>query len=87
MYPGLAYMERVATKADVIPLQDPVKCPNGQVISELVVSPGQVCSPVVRLTNIINEWLGCGHPDYLHSTYGFCLEGWRLIPPGTLAGR
>lgn len=35
-------MERVTTKADVIPLRDPVKLASGRVLSELSVSPGQV---------------------------------------------
>ncbi|EKM50918.1 uncharacterized protein PHACADRAFT_128546 [Phanerochaete carnosa HHB-10118-sp] len=42
LYPGLPYMERVATKEDVIPLREPVKLSNGKVVSELPISPGQV---------------------------------------------
>jgi len=42
LYPGLPYMERVATKADVIPLREPVKLVDGKVVSELPISPGQV---------------------------------------------
>lgn len=42
MYPGLPYMERIATKADVIPLREPVTLSNGKLVSELHVSPGQV---------------------------------------------
>jgi hypothetical protein len=43
LYPGLAYMERVAMKDDVIPLREPIKLRNGQTTSSLPIARGQVC--------------------------------------------
>ena len=42
-------MERVATKADLIPLREPVKLENGEVITQLPISPGQVRTVADRL--------------------------------------
>ena len=44
MYPALPYMERVAMKDDIIPLREPVRLENGQVVSEIPVTAGQVSS-------------------------------------------
>ena len=44
MYPGLAYIERVAMKPDVIPLRFPVDSPAGGKVTEVVVTKGQVSS-------------------------------------------
>ncbi len=43
LYPGLPYMERTATKDDVIPLHRAVKLANGTMSKDLVVRAGQVC--------------------------------------------
>ena len=42
LYPGLPYIERVATVPDVIPLGVPVKLSTGEAVSQIPVSPGQV---------------------------------------------
>ncbi len=44
LYPALPYMERVATKADTIPLGRPVKLTDNETLSQLRISPGQVRS-------------------------------------------
>ncbi len=43
LYPALAYMERVSTTSDIIPLRDPVKLSSGNTTSEIFIQPGQVC--------------------------------------------
>lgn len=43
MHPALPYMERVATKDDVIPLHTPLVTKSGKVLSHLKISAGQVC--------------------------------------------
>jgi hypothetical protein len=35
-------MERTADKADVIPLDTPVRTPDGRLINKVIVKPGQV---------------------------------------------
>lgn len=44
MYPGLPYMERIATKHDLIPLGKPVIDRYGRKLQEIKVAPGQVCT-------------------------------------------
>ncbi|KAJ7764864.1 cytochrome P450 [Mycena metata] len=57
MYPGLTYMERVATKADAIPLKDPVILGDGQVKSFIEVSPGQtVLIPIIAIQRLDSVW-------------------------------
>ena len=42
MYPGLPYIERVATVPDSIPVGKSVKLSTGEVVNQIPVSPGQV---------------------------------------------
>ncbi|KAI0922392.1 hypothetical protein AcV7_005936 [Taiwanofungus camphoratus] len=57
MYPGLPYMERIAMKADVIPLREPVQLPNGDTITELPVFPGQtVLIPIIAIHRLDSVW-------------------------------
>ena len=42
MYSSLPYIERVATVPDSIPLGQPVKLSTGDVVNQVLVSPGQV---------------------------------------------
>jgi len=57
LYPALAYMERVSTKFDIIPLRDPVKLSNGQTTSEIVVYPGQtVIIPIIAIHRQEDVW-------------------------------
>ena len=53
LYPGLAYMERVATREDVIPLRHVVRMTDGAERNELVVRPGQVCFATHRLSSVL----------------------------------
>ncbi|KAL5536466.1 hypothetical protein ACEPAF_288 [Sanghuangporus sanghuang] len=56
-YPGLPYMERVATKHDIIPLGQPVKLSDGSVTSQVEVSPGQiVLIPIIAIQRLNSLW-------------------------------
>lgn len=94
MYPGLPYMERIAMKADVIPLREPVQLPNGDTITELPVYPGQVRVPSLTLEYISCRALTClcasadgPHPHHRHPQTRLRMEGRRHVPPGALAWR
>ena len=52
MYPGLPYMERVATAPDVVPLSAPVALADGRVVSEVRIEPGQVRFLVLLLSSV-----------------------------------
>ncbi|KAL0064769.1 hypothetical protein AAF712_008316 [Marasmius tenuissimus] len=78
MYPGLPYMERTATKEDVIPLQDPVK-KGGKLINEIVVKPGQtVLIPIIAAQRLDSDgdtfmperWLSKNPPDMGYGGWG-----------------
>lgn len=57
MYPALPYMERLATKHDVIPLRNPVRMRNGAVVNEIVIHPGQtVLIPIIALHRLDSTW-------------------------------
>ncbi|PCH34872.1 cytochrome P450 [Wolfiporia cocos MD-104 SS10] len=57
LYPGLPYMERVATKADVIPLGQNVMLSDGQCVKELVVQPGQtIVIPILSMHRLDSVW-------------------------------
>lgn len=57
LYPGLPYMERVATKHDAIPLGTPVTGPDGKPVSEVVVQPGQVVLiPIIAIQRCDSIW-------------------------------
>ncbi|KAG5634592.1 hypothetical protein H0H81_001451, partial [Sphagnurus paluster] len=45
LYPGLPYMERIATKDDVIPLCQAISSHNGEKINALPIKAGQVSCP------------------------------------------
>ncbi len=58
-------MERVATKADIIPLHQPIQLANGQVSHQAVVEPGQVQSSVKSVSCVkLSRDIDCDHPDY-----------------------
>lgn len=42
LYPALPYMERLATKHDVIPLRKPTRTKAGTMVNEVTILPGQV---------------------------------------------
>jgi hypothetical protein len=44
LYPALPYMERVSTKADIIPLRFPAQLNDGNQTREIIIEPGQVLS-------------------------------------------
>ncbi|KAJ8086072.1 hypothetical protein PM082_004891 [Marasmius tenuissimus] len=78
MYPGLPYMERTATKEDVIPLRDPVK-KGGKLINEIVVKPGQtVLIPIIAAQRLDSDgdtfmperWLSKNPPDMGYGGWG-----------------
>ncbi|TBU51751.1 cytochrome P450 [Dichomitus squalens] len=56
LYPGLPYIERVVTVPDSIPLGEPVKLSNGEVVSQIPVLPGQVvvilCIAIHRMDSV-----------------------------------
>ncbi|KAI0704538.1 cytochrome P450 [Earliella scabrosa] len=57
MYPALPYMERVAMKDDIIPLREPVRLENGQVVSEIPVTAGQVVIiPIIAIHRMDSVW-------------------------------
>ncbi|KAA1475626.1 cytochrome P450 [Dentipellis sp. KUC8613] len=57
LYPGLPYMERIATKPDVIPLAHAVRLPGGQEMREVVVEPGQtVLIPIIAIHRLERLW-------------------------------
>ncbi|PBK86343.1 cytochrome P450 [Armillaria gallica] len=57
LYPGLPYMERVATKADIIPLYQSIQLANGQVSHQAVVEPGQtVIIPIIAMQRQDSVW-------------------------------
>ncbi|EIM81807.1 cytochrome P450 [Stereum hirsutum FP-91666 SS1] len=61
MYPALAYMERVATKSDAIPVQLPIRLSDGRVVNEVEVHPGQtVIIPIIAIHRSVSVW---GDPD------------------------
>ena len=55
LYPGLPYIERVATVSDVIPLGDSVELSTGEVINQLPVSPSQVRSTLHIVIQILRS--------------------------------
>ncbi|KAI0644064.1 cytochrome P450 [Trametes meyenii] len=59
MYPGLAYMERVAMAPDVIPLREPVKLSTGEITKQLAILPGQVVLiPAMSIQRAQDVWGG-----------------------------
>jgi len=57
LYPGVPYMERVATKADIIPLRSPVILRDGRSVTEIAVQPGQtVLIPIISIQRLDNVW-------------------------------
>ncbi|KAF8906807.1 cytochrome P450 [Gymnopilus junonius] len=57
LYPALPYMERTATKFDIIPLRDPVRMSNGTIVSEISVQPGQtVVIPIIAIQCQDDVW-------------------------------
>ncbi|EJF60561.1 cytochrome P450 [Dichomitus squalens LYAD-421 SS1] len=57
LYPGLPYIERVATVPDSIPLGEPVKLSNGEVVSQIPVLPGQVVViPCIAIHRMDSVW-------------------------------
>ncbi|EJF60511.1 cytochrome P450 [Dichomitus squalens LYAD-421 SS1] len=56
LYSGLPYIERVVTVPDSIPLGEPVKLSNGEVVSQIPVLPGQVvvilCIAIHRMDSV-----------------------------------
>ncbi|KAF8917724.1 cytochrome P450 [Mucidula mucida] len=57
LYPGLPYMERTATKDDVIPLHRAVKLANGTMSKDLVVRAGQtVIIPIIAIHRQDDIW-------------------------------
>ncbi|KAH9896523.1 cytochrome P450 [Cubamyces lactineus] len=57
LYPALPYMERVATKEDLIPLRYPVKGTDGRLITEVPISPGQaVLIPIIAVHRMDHVW-------------------------------
>ncbi|TFK79504.1 cytochrome P450 [Polyporus arcularius HHB13444] len=57
LYPALPYMERVATKADTIPLGRPVKLTDNETLSQLRISPGQVVLiPIIAIHRMDSIW-------------------------------
>jgi hypothetical protein len=79
MYPGLPYMERVATKHDVIPLSRPIDSSNGRSLNEVQILPGQVGAylgpPFAIISYNIGTLLDGYYSDYCHTTFGPRLEG------------
>ncbi|KAK0229912.1 cytochrome P450 [Armillaria nabsnona] len=58
LYPGLPYMERTATKPDVIPLYQPIRLPNGQLSRQIVIEPGQtVLIPIIAIQRQNSVWI------------------------------
>ncbi|KAI0704555.1 cytochrome P450 [Earliella scabrosa] len=57
LYPALPYMERTAMVDDVIPLRNPVRLPNGKVVTEIPVTRGQVVLiPVIAIHRMDSLW-------------------------------
>jgi cytochrome P450 len=57
LYPGLPYMERIATKDDVIHLRNPVNLPDGQTLSSITVGAGQtVIIPIFAIHRLDQVW-------------------------------
>ncbi|KAI0310104.1 cytochrome P450 [Amylostereum chailletii] len=57
MYPGLPYMERIATKDDIIPLKEAMRLDDGHVVHEVVVHPGQtVLIPIIAIQRQDAVW-------------------------------
>ncbi|PBK86383.1 cytochrome P450 [Armillaria gallica] len=57
LYPGLPYIERVATKADIIPLHQPVQLADGRVSHQAVIEPGQtVIIPIIAVHRQDSVW-------------------------------
>ncbi|KAI0746369.1 cytochrome P450 [Daedaleopsis nitida] len=57
MYPGLPYMERVATKPDSIPLRDMVTLDGGEAVSSIHIAPGQVILiPIMAIHRMSHVW-------------------------------
>ncbi|KAM5543798.1 hypothetical protein V8D89_002415 [Ganoderma adspersum] len=77
LYPGLPYIERVATVLDVIPLGKSVKLSSGKVVNQVPVSPGQVIViPCIAIHRMDSVWKD---PDV------FCPERWLAdLPPNDM---
>lgn len=57
LYPALAYMERVATKDDIIPLRQPIILPGGVNLNEVEVKAGQtVLIPIIAIHRLDSIW-------------------------------
>lgn len=57
LYPGLPYMERVATKDDTIPLRKAVPTAAGSLVHSVVVRPGQtVLIPIIAIHRLDSVW-------------------------------
>ncbi|KAL0959326.1 hypothetical protein HGRIS_014587 [Hohenbuehelia grisea] len=56
-YPGLPYMERIATQPDAIPLRHPIKTADGKVLNEINIQPGQtVLIPIMSIHRSDAMW-------------------------------
>lgn len=57
MFPALPYMERVATKDDVLPLQTPIVTPDGRIVDSVPISKGQIISlPIIAINRMNAIW-------------------------------
>ncbi|KAH9918269.1 cytochrome P450 [Fomitopsis serialis] len=57
LYPALPYMERVATKPDVIPLAEPVILQDGTTTRQVEILPGQtVLIPIIAIHRLDSIW-------------------------------
>ncbi|KAK7461272.1 hypothetical protein VKT23_008448 [Stygiomarasmius scandens] len=57
MFPALPYMERVATKNDVLPLQTPIITSDGKTITEVPVRKGQIIVlPIIAMNRLDAIW-------------------------------
>ncbi|KAJ7223153.1 cytochrome P450 [Mycena pura] len=57
MFPALPYMERVATRDDVLPLQTPIATPDGRTITALPIKKGQIIVlPIIAINRLDATW-------------------------------
>ncbi|KAF5370377.1 hypothetical protein D9758_006897 [Tetrapyrgos nigripes] len=57
MFTALPYMERVATKDDVLPLQTPITTPDGRTITEIPIRRGQIIVlPIIAINRLDAIW-------------------------------
>ncbi|KAJ6489643.1 cytochrome P450 [Mycena vitilis] len=57
MFPALPYMERVAMRDDVLPLQTPITTPDGRTITALPIKKGQIIVlPIIAINRLDATW-------------------------------